>query len=259
MDLILLEKNLPTHYQSMLSYISQQFPVIAKATKNFNKTQSQFMDNMLTVSQPTELRSLRQILAEVNKSKAALDEVYFKLQKKKVRIKQKQRKLETEKDEFERELLTIDIAKLESQIANTMGYVEGAIRKISAYMSQYQNILDYLGKDEFTEEDFEKDEERYHIMKMFEQALCAARAHGGSIDEGNHIYCYQIGVGGTAAQLEVSAFLQIEEDMLKNNQISTHKNTWDWMHAMANKYAGCATKFAEAKHMTLISNKSLHK
>jgi len=258
-ELTEIKSDLTTQYQIMLSEVSSYFPVIAKATRNYNKTQSQFMDNMLTLNQPTELRSLRQILAEINKSKMALDEAYFKIQKKKIRIKQKQRKLKIEKDGLECELLAISIAELESQITNTMGYVEGAIRKISAYMSQYQNILDYLGKDEITEEDFEADEERYHIMKVFEQALCAARSRGGVIDEGNHIYFYQIGISGAAAQLEVIAFLQLEEQMLIENKISTHKNTWDWMHAMADKYSGCAKKFAEKKHMILLSEKALYK
>jgi hypothetical protein len=248
----------PTQYQGMLTEISNYYPVIAKATKNFNKTQSQFMDNMLTLSQPTELRSLRQILAEVNKSKMALDEAFFGIRKKQIVIKQKRRSLESEKDDLARELLELEIAEVENQIYHSMGYVEGAIRKIAAYMNQYRNITSAMGMDELTEADFEADEERYHIMKAFEQALCAARSHGGVIDEGNHIYLYQIGINGTAAQSEVAAYMASEGKLLKEGQKPDHSSTWEWLHAMADKYKGCAKEFAAAKHMALTDKTALH-
>ena len=245
--------------------------MIEKATKNFGKSQSQFMDNMFTVSQPTELRSARQILAEINKSKMALDEAYFNVRKKEIEIARKKswkKQLEIAWDnhigenikpenQFDRDLLEVEIQELGCQIKNTMGYVEGAIRKISAYMTQYQNILAKYGKTEFTEEDFEKDEERYHIMKAFEQGLCAARSHGGVIDEGNHIYFYQIGISGTAAQKEVSDFLMGEGKILASGKMPAHGNTVNWMNAMADKYTGCAIDFAQRKGMTLIDKDSV--
>ena len=259
LELTTIKKDLPTQYKGMLDNVSKYFPVIAKATRNFNKSQSQFMNNMLTLSQPTELRSLRQILSEVERTKQALDGAFFKMAKTKIKIKRKQRKLAIEKDDLNKEMLQIEIAELQSQISNSMGYVEGAIRKISAYMSQYKNVLKYLGKKEITEEDFEKDEERYHIMKVFEQALCAARSHGGTIDEGNHIYFYQIGINGTAAQVEISKYLANEGKIYSENNLPEHDNTWKWMHKMADKYSGCAKKFAKNKHMKLIQSESLHK
>jgi len=258
MDLVKIDQALPQQYQNMLSEVSEYYPVIAKATRNFNKTQSQYMNNMMTVSQPTELRSLRQILAEITKSKQALDETFYKIRKQEIEVKVKQRQLGTEKDELVCEMLQVEVAELESKNRNTMGYVEGAIRRVSAFMVQYRTLLKTCGKEEVTEEDFEKDEERYHIMKMFEQALCAARSRGGSIDEGNHIYAYQIGISGTAAQVEVSTLLETEGKMIVAGKMPTHEMTWKWMHEMADKYAGSAKKFCELKGMELIQQESLH-
>jgi len=251
MDLAVKEtfKNLPTQYQTMLEKISAGFPVIEKATKNFNKSQSQFMDNMLTVTQPTPLRSARQILAEINKSKMALDEAYFSIRKKQVQIKRHREQAD--------ELAEIEAQELESQIKTTMGYVEGAIRKISAYMTQYNAILAKAGKEEFTEEDFEKDEERYHIMTAFIQGLHAARSHGGCIDEGNHIYLFQIGISGIAAQAEVSDFLDLERELITDSKMPTHQMTLNWLNNLADKYAGCAEKYAKYKGMSLMDAQSL--
>jgi len=257
-DLVKLEHRLPSNYQTMVGRIIDRYPVIAKASRNFNKRQSQFMNNMLTLSQPTELRSLRQILAEVRNSKMALDEGFYKIRKKEVRIKKKRKQLKTEEDPLERELLEIQIGELETQISNTMEYVEGAIRRIASFMDQYDTILADLEIDEVTEEVFEEDEERYHIMKMFEQALCAARAHGGVVDEGNHIYGYQIGISGAAVQIEVTNLLKAEAARLEAGEMPTHQLTWDLMHAMAEKYKGSARNFAERKHMKLLDKESLH-
>jgi hypothetical protein len=217
------------------------------------------MDNMFTLSQPTELRSLRQILAEINKSKMALDEAYFGIQRKQIEIKKLKRTLINEKDNFEKDLININIAELKNQIANTMGYVEGAIRKISAYLNQYKNILTKLGRKEFTEEDFEKDEERYHIMTAFTQALCAARSRSGIIDEGNHIYFHQIGINGTMAQFEITKYLKEEGELLVHGNEIHHDRVIDWLNNMAIKYQGCAIKYSGKRNMKLLDSESCHK
>jgi hypothetical protein len=244
-------------YPIMLEKIKENYPLIEKAIKNFNKTQSQFMDNMFTVSHPTELRNIRQILAEINKSKLALDDVYFNIQKKKIEIKRKKRNLKASTDDLDKELLEIEINELNSQCQNTVGYIEGAIRRVLAYINQYNNILVSLNKDSFTEKDFEDDEERYHIMKMFEQALCAARAHGGIVDEGNQIYAHQIGINGTMAQHEIYKYLTLEGQLLSNEKEPTHDMTINWLRSMADKYRGSATKYTKLKGMKLLDLESL--
>ncbi len=249
---------LSDNYQVMLKEITDYFPVIEKATNNFNKSQSQFMNNMLTVSHPTELRNVRQILAEVERTKQALSEAYFSVLKKKNEIKRKEQEIPEASDPLSKELLGIEIAELQMQLKTSQGYIEGAIRKISAYMHQYQQILRFIGKEDFTEGDFEKDEERYHIMKMFEQGLCAARANGGHIDEGNQIYAHQIGLNGTVANMELRAYMLAEKDMMEKGIVPTHKMTMDWLKSMADKYEGSAFDYASRKGMMLLDKKALH-
>jgi hypothetical protein len=243
----------------MLKMISLDYPMIERVTANFNKSQSQFMNNMFTVSHPTELRNARQILAEIEMSRLALDEAFFSIQKKRIEIKKKEGLLlKGSNDVLDKELLDIEIDELRCQIKTSTGYVEGAIRKVSAYISQYKQILSSLGKEEFTEEDFELDEERYHIMKMFEQGLCAARSRGGVIDEGNQIYAHQIGINGAVAQREVFLYIALEGKMISENQMPSHDMTMDWLHTMAAKYRNSARAYAQRKSMVLLDTDSLH-
>lgn len=255
-DLMKLENK---QYEVMLETIKEKYPAVQKASQAFHKTQSQFMDSMLTVSQPTPLRSLRQICAEIEKSKNALDEARFNLRKKYVKIEKKKYQLTTTSDQFKRDLLEIEVEELENQIETTRKYIGGAIRKVSAYLSQYQSILAKYGKTEFSEEDFEREECRYHIMTAFHQALTAARSHGGVIDEGNHIYFFQIGISGAAAQAEIFNLLTEEGKMLSNDIYPDHSLILEWLERMANKYEDAPKQYAKRMGKQLIDDQSLYR
>lgn len=256
-ELILQKTDISKQYHGMLEKIQKEYPLVEKASRVFYKSQSQFMDNMMSIHPLTELRSLRQICAEINKTKMALDEAYFKTRKTKVKIEKLKRKYEMTEDDLDRELIQIEIEQKRYGLLSSQNYIEAAIRKVSAYLAQYQNILKKYGKETFTEEDFEADEARYHVMKAFEQGLCAARSHGGVIDEGNHIYFFQIGISGTAAQYEVGAFLTQEGRLLQKGIIPEHELTYKWLMEMGYKYQNRAHLFAKNKGMTLFDTASM--
>jgi hypothetical protein len=234
-------------------------PAFKSASAAFNKTQSQFMDNALTLSLPTCIRNARQVLAEIERSRLALQEARFSIERKKVKADRAKAALEKEKDCFAVRELEIDIAEAESQIANTMGYVQGAIRKIHNYMLQYKSICARIGKDDLTEADFEADEARYHVMRAFEQGLCAARSHGGVIDEGNHIYFHQIGINGAMAQAEVSDYLRAEQELFSAGRAPTHDMQINWLEALGDRYADSAAKYAERRGIVLMNDASFHR
>lgn len=239
----------PEHNQ-MLQVIKENLPEIQRATSLFGKGQSQFMDNMLTVSHTTPVRNLRQILAEIEKSKMALKESYFKNAKKDVEIKIKQRQLELEKDDLQKELLEIEISEMYSQKENSQIYISGAIRAITNYIEQYNSILASIGVSDFNEVDFEKEEEKYHIQKAFEQGVTAARSRQGVVDEGNMIYFTQIGINGACAQQDVFRYLGEEGRLLSEGQEPSHQMFLDFLNSMSEKYSGCSTQYAKAKGMT---------
>jgi len=271
----------PEH-KEMVEIIQANLPELQRATSLFGKAQSQFMDNMLTVTHTTPLRNLRQILAEIEKTKSALKEAHFRTQKKSVEVRMKQRELENEKDELKKELLDIEVSELRSQAYDSGLYISGAVRALTNHIEQYNSIMKAHGIKDFNEIDFELEEEKYHIQKAFEQGLCAARSHQGFIDEGNMIYFTQLGINGSMAQAEVSGYLEAEKRMIQesstiqsllNNpvefdkfkkerplevkfiskdyiQFPTHQMFLSFLEAMSSKYAGSAKSYAEYKGMT---------
>jgi len=245
---------------AMVESIKTILPEIHRGQQQFMKTQSQFMDNMLTVSHLTPLRNLRQILAEMAKTEAALRESYYKIEKTKAKIKILERKMEGG-DELKKELLRLQIEEKISQIDLAKGYVQGAIRKLANYSEQYKNIIEKLkverGIETWTEVDFEEEEERYHIGKAFSQALCAARSRGGLIDEGNFIYFQQIGINGSTAQHYVTHYLREEHERLDTGVEMPHSMELNFLEHMMSKFKGCSKDFAVYKGMTVFSDVAL--
>ena len=115
-----------------------------------------------------------------------------------------------------------------------------------------------LGKDDITEEEYEKEESNYHVMTCMKQALNAARARGGVIDEGNLIYLFDMGINSAQAQAEIYSYLRMENDLMSKGQAPTHEMTMQWLEACANKFSGDAEKFAERRGFKLYDEESLN-
>jgi len=142
-------------------------------------------------------------------------------------------------------------------LQSSENYMKGAIREMSFLMTQYQSVLNKLGKDYLTEEDFENDEKRYHVMTAMKQALNAARPRNGLIDEGNSIYLFDIGVNVAHAQAEIFAYIKIEQELLAEGRAPTHEMTIAWLEKCADMFQDCGEKFAESRGLKSLDVKSL--
>ena len=244
-------------YKSMLTNIQEKAPAIAQASSNFYKSHSQMMSVTLDVTAITPIRSVKHTLAEIEKTKSALQEGYFRMKKNDVKLKKLQRKWENETDDLEREMLEVKIDEMQAQAASSRGYVEGAVRKLNFFTNQYDNLMKKLGKDELTEADYELEEVKYHIMTCMKQALNAARSRNGMIDEGNLIYVFDLGINAAQAQAEVFAYLQWENELIKEGKAPEHHHTVAWLEACADKWAHCPSDFAESRGFAILDETSL--
>ena len=248
---------LPKEYSPMLQNIQENLPAIQATSENFYKSHSQYMNATVDITDLTPLHSVRHILARIERKKAALAEAQIKRRKDDIELRRKQKQLEETTDEFDRELLEIEIIELMNGLTSGENYIKGAIREMSFLMTQYQSVLDKLGKEHLTEEDFEEDEKRYHVMTALKQALNAARPRGGLIDEGNSIYLFDIGVNVAHAQAEIFNYLKQEQEMIENGLAPSHEMTMEWLERCADKFKDCGTRFAESRGLIPLDQKSL--
>ena len=247
-------------YKGMLKNISTNLPAIKKSSSNFYKSHSQFMGVMLDVTAITPIRSIKHTLAELDKTRMALEEAHLKMMKKDIELRAKEKKLDDGdyKDDFEKETLGVEVLEIKVNMNNIQNSITGAVRKMSFFTTQYNSILKKLGKDDITEEEYEKEESRYHVMTCMKQALNAARARGGVIDEGNLIYLFDMGINSAQAQAEVYAYLEMENKLMAEGKAPTHEMTMQWLEACADKFSSDAEKFAERRGFKLYDEDSLN-
>jgi len=263
-DLIIKEiSNSPLvkkEYKAMLDNIHTTLPAIKQSSSNFYKSHSQFMGVMLDVTAITPIRSVKHTLAEIDKTRMALEEAHLKMRKKDIELREKEHKFKTDLDmtEFEKELLETEILEIQVNMNNIQNSISGAIRKMNFFTNQYKSILKKLGKEDITEEEYEKEEANYHVMTCMKQALNAARARGGVIDEGNLIYLFDMGINSAQAQAEIYAYLKMENDMMEKGKAPTHEMTMQWLEACAAKFSSDANKFAERRGFKLYDEESLN-
>jgi hypothetical protein len=248
-----LELSLPSQYTPMLRKIDEVLPLAKIDTENFNKSSSQFKVATLDVVDLTPINSAKHFLAIIQQTRQALEEASIKLRRKQIELKRKELDL-IDSEGTDTDELVIDIDELKMQIANLEQSGRGAVRRLANALDQYKSILNALGKDHLTELDYEKDQVRYHIMTAFNQALTAARARGGLIDEGNHIYLFQLGINGAMAQREVTAFLEAEQEALNNNLTPSHEGIIKWLNLVADKFKQSPEQYATSRNMQTLNN-----
>jgi len=263
-DLIIKEiSNSPMvkkEYKQMLTNIRSTLPAIKQTSSNFYKSHSQFMGVMLDVTAITPIRSVKHTLAEIDKTRMALEEAHLKMMKKDIELRQKEKQLKNgeDQDDLDKELLETEILEIKVNMHNIQNSITGAIRKMNFFTNQYKSILKKIGKEDITEEEYEKEEARYHVMTCLKQALNAARARGGVIDEGNLIYLFDMGINSAQAQAEIYSYLKMENEMMDKKMAPTHEMTMQWLEACADKFQGDAVKFAERRGFTLYDEESLN-
>ena len=242
------DASMPKEYAVMAKEINKSLPAMIRDSSNFHKSHSQFMYSTLDVAQLTPIRSIKHTLAEVSRTKNALEANYIRVKKDELLLKKLQDKQGKCKDHFDEESLQIRILEKQINLNNAKESMQGAIRKFSFFTEQYKKLLASIGKTEdegITEEEYEAEEEKYHIMTAMNQALTAARSRQGWIDEGNNIYISQLGINNSVAQKAIFDYLKSEQNCYKKNKEPTARMTLEWLEECAERWKGCSKDIAD--------------
>lgn len=237
---------LPEQYAEMVRAVSQHLPSIDASNGAFYKSDSQVKMVTLDINDLTDLGTAKHILARIERKRAALKESEIGLRRKRIDLAEKQQRLSSASG-FEAQRLEVDLLELSSQIEDTTKYQAGAVRELRHLVEQYEAICQRLGVDLITEEMYEADQARYHVIRAFSQALAAARSRQGLIDEGNFIYLQDLGINGAAAQRELIAYLEAEQKLLNEGKVPTFEMQHSWLMAVGDKFAGEVARYAESR------------
>ena len=160
-------------------------------------------------------------------------------------------------DELEKESLELEIEEIESGSDNADNYIKGAVRQLNFLVTQYNATMEAMGKDFISEEDYEESESKNHVATALKQALCAARSRGGTIDEGNHIYLFELGINGTTLQVEMNMYFAQENELLTNGLEPSHELQMTWIEDMVEKYKDNPSKYVASRNLQILDSTSL--
>jgi len=155
-------------------------------------------------------RRLRQILAQIENKRSAVESTYWKLKKGKLL-----RKRWAEKGD---ELSMIKLEEAEHGLERSKIYIDGSLREIGALQDAYEEIRKNNNIPEFwDEEDAEREEIKHHIRQAFRQSH-RDMVLGGRITQGNAEYLEQYGIHVQTAQRVIINYINDCEKMMDEGE-----------------------------------------
>ena len=245
-DLILRSLNGLSKYESyggksLQENIDSADRAIAKVQyteRIWDRSRSQWMLKFLTCSNADGWLRMRQISAEMNRKRMALNDAKFGYMKKLVESKIKKEEMEREKKENKKLLLEIEIAELESHAQETLIKVEGALKEVETLAQMHDELKNKLG--DISEEEFEKAQTKSHIKRAVMQSVRDVKERG-RIGIGNMEYIEQSGLSSSAIQKEILHFIEQESKSGIGDTSMLHQ----FLDAIAEKYEVAVVQQAE--------------
>lgn len=219
--------------------VADKLPMIDQAARNFDRQNSQTTINMMTLTMlngHSPMRMLRQIAAETEKRKMALNEAQVSHAELRVEI------IELEgQDDIVAEA---KVRQKRQSLIDLENKINGSVKDIATLIDSYENIKAKHGIDEWDEEAFEKEEKRHHVRRGFElmyrNLLDGGRASTATIE-----YMTQFGVHPQVALTEVSGYIQHTANRIQAGELPHSNDYEDFLDLMADKYCANADKTAE--------------
>ena len=204
----------------------------------WDRSRSQWILKFLTCSNADGWLRMRQISAEMNRKRMALQEAKFNYMKRLTEAKIKREDMLSEESENRKLLLEIEAAEKESQAAETLVKVEGALKEVETLAQMHDQLKEKLG--DITEEEFEKGQAKSHIKRATMQAIREVK-ECGKIKTGNAEYLEQSGLSTTAILRDIFDFLKEEEQSGVGDTSLLHA----FLDRTAEKYKGSIIQQAE--------------
>ncbi len=176
--------------------------------KIWNHSHSQWAWRHLNLHSFSPIKNLRQISAEIEKKKAALNETKYKYYKKQISLERVKKQLEESEDELDRISLQVRKAEIEHHLTGSQRLIDGALKDVMTLYDLYNQIKKTTG--DITEADAEAAESVSHLQRSIQQCIRDVR-YCGAITKGEQEYLEQIGVNPSKMQGILRAYVEKEE------------------------------------------------
>lgn len=221
-----------------LANADQAIAKVQYTERIWDRSRSQFMLKFLTCSNADGWLRMRQISAEMNRKRTALNESKYGYMKRLAKAKIKRDEMADEENENKKLLLEIEAAEFESQATEILTKMEGALKEVEIFAQMHDELKEKLG--DITEKEFEKAQAQSHIKRAVMQAVRDVKQFG-KITVGNMEYIEQSGLSSSAIQREILAFIEQESKSGIEDTSMLHC----FLDAIAEKYKDAINQQAE--------------
>jgi type III secretion system FlhB-like substrate exporter len=232
---------LPTITAEKRIAIAEKMVEMDRANHTAGRSDTQTTNQLMTLSMLTDspYRRLRQCLAQIDRKRSALEEAYFKMQKKAIKIAEWREKGDA--------LSLVKIQEAEVQASRQKMYIEGAFKEIAVFQASYDEIRASNSiPEKWDESDSEAAEIDHHIRQAFRQAhrdMC----QGGRITGGNMEYMEQFGIHIQTAQAVIADYINYENQQIEKGLYPTVEHLYAFLDRMVKQFSGAHK--AVLKHM----------
>lgn len=196
-----------------LAEINDWMPVVNKKISAFQKQNSQTTTSLMTLNMidSAPYRVIRQILAQVQKKRTALKENIYKLEKKKIKYNNFQKKSNLTN------LEELEMKKIACDIIDAQGYIESTLKELGGLKRRYEEICKNKGiPEDWDETDFEQQEIEHHIKSMFRNGLRDRLQ--GSHNMGTMEYFSQFGINSVYAYFLIDDYIRQIKEAINNGK-----------------------------------------
>ena len=221
---------LATITDKKLAIIAEKMVAIDRANHTAGRSNTQTTNQLMTLTMMTDspYRRLRQCMSQIERKRTALEEAYFKMQKKKVLVK-----LWYEKGD---ELSVIKAQEAESNMIRQKDYIDAAFKEIATFQCAYDEIRESHNiPEKWDEKDAELAEIDHHIKQAFRQAH-RDMVNTGRIGLGNMEYMEQYGIHIQTATKIIADYIATEDKMIAEGKLPTVKHLYAFLDKMAETF-----------------------
>ena len=221
---------LATITNEKLAVIAEKMVEIDRANHTAGRSNTQTTNQLMTLTMLTDspYRRLRQCMSQIERKRKALEEAYFKMQKKKIQVDKWYEKGD--------EMSVIKAREAEAGMLRQKDYIDGAFKEIATFQCAYDEIRESHNiPEKWDERDAEEAEIDHHIRQAFRQAH-RDMVNQGRIGLGNMEYMEQYGIHIQTATKIIADYIVKEDKMIAEGKMPTVKHLYDFLDKMAETF-----------------------
>ena len=221
---------LATITDKKLAIIAEKMVEIDRVNHTAGRSQTQTTNQLMSLTMMTDspYRRLRQCLSQIERKRKALEEAYFKMQKKQLQIKAWYEKGD--------ELSVVRAKEAESNMIRQKDYIDGAFKEIATFQCAYDEIRETHNiPEKWDERDAELAEIDHHIKQAFRQAH-RDMVNTGRIGLGNMEYLEQYGIHIQTATKVIADYIAGEDKMISEGKMPTVRHLYAFLDRMAETF-----------------------